>query len=496
MPAKSVVISKHVGAGKQRGALLLIMLVVLVMGIAAALVYSLTSSSVKTARQEKTANALAQAKEALIGFAVTYAENHTASVDGYLPCPDTDGNNGLQPEGVGEYGTSSCNSNPATNQDVSVIGRLPWKTLDLSAFRDGDGECLWYAVSGTYKNNPPTGLMNWDTNGQFQVYAADGTLLASQVVAVIFAPGPALSGQDRSGTTAPICGGNYTVTNYLENDTVHNINNTDLPAGNFIKAHEHRDANGNITLTVNDQLVYITRQDIWNAIVKRADFQQTNSNNPLYLLTRKVAECYAYFGQHNTAGTGGNWWNHNWSLPMPTLMAFATGADYATLANYTDVNSFTYGYFGRAPYYVNDSISSSGNTLGSSILTTTNCSAWTNSLTPWYNNWKDHLFYAVSREFRPSGNLSQSCGSYDCISVNGADYAGVVLFANSRTGSQVRDSATTSANRGDPLNYLESNNAANYQDTNGNNEYKTHTTPGVNDVLYCIREDLSVLQCP
>src|SRR5665811_252116 len=214
MPTKRITIFKH-GRGGQRGAALLIMLVILVVGIAAVLVNSLTSSTVKIARQEKTAAALAQAKDALIGYAITYGDTHSGKVPGYLPCPDTDGNNGLQSEGVGEYSTSTCNSNPSSNQDVSVIGRLPWITLDVSTLRDGDGECLWYAVSGTYKNNPPTGLMNWDTEGQFQAYAPDGTLLSSQVVAVIFAPGAPLSGQNRSPDgTAPICGGNYTASSY------------------------------------------------------------------------------------------------------------------------------------------------------------------------------------------------------------------------------------------------------------------------------------------
>ena len=34
------------------------------------------------------------------------------------------------------------------------MGRLPWKTLGLDALKAGPGECLWYAVSGTYKNSP------------------------------------------------------------------------------------------------------------------------------------------------------------------------------------------------------------------------------------------------------------------------------------------------------------------------------------------------------
>ncbi|MDO8412239.1 MAG: hypothetical protein Q7S51_00470, partial [Gallionellaceae bacterium] len=71
---------------------------------------------------------------------------------------------------------------------------------------------------------------------------------------------------------APVCGGNYIKTNYLDNDTIHNINNTDIAIGKFILPHEHRDANGNVILTSNDQITFITQQDIWNAIKKRNDF--------------------------------------------------------------------------------------------------------------------------------------------------------------------------------------------------------------------------------
>jgi len=257
MSAKRTAIFNQ-GRGKQHGAVLTIMLVIMIVGIAAILVNSLSSATLKNARQKNTAAALAQAKDALIGFAITYGDTHTASfqVNGYLPCPDNAGGNA---EGSAEL---SCG-----NQDVSVIGRLPWATLDLSTLRDGDGECLWYAVSGTYKDNPKTGLMNWDTNGQFQAYAPDGTLLSDQVVAVIFAPGAPLSGQNQNRSpngTAPICGGNYTVTNYLDNDTVHGINNRDVVSGNFIQ--------GTSGGTINDQMLFITKQDIWNAIKKRNDF--------------------------------------------------------------------------------------------------------------------------------------------------------------------------------------------------------------------------------
>ncbi len=178
---------------------------------------------------------------------------------GYLPCPDYGGGN---PEGSAE---PICGS-----QDVSVIGRLPWVTLDVSTLRDGDGECLWYAVSGTYKNNPKTGLMNWDTNGQFQVYSPDGTQLCqsggcgyfrSRRDSVRTEP---LAGRHRADLRRELYG--EQLSGQRHRDT--SINNADVATGKFIQ--------GTSGGSVNDQMVFITRQDIWNAIQKRTDFQPTN----------------------------------------------------------------------------------------------------------------------------------------------------------------------------------------------------------------------------
>jgi hypothetical protein len=471
MPSKSITIFKH-GRCRQHGAALLIMLVILVVGITAVLLNSLTSSSLMTARQKNTAAALAQAKSALIGYAITYADTHSNTVPGYLPCPDQTG-------GANEGSAAgSCGS-----QDISQMGRLPWKTLDLSTLRDGDGECLWYAVSGTYKNNPKTGLMNWDTNGQLQVYSSDGTQLASQVVAVIFAPGAALLGQDRSGTTAPVCGGNYTVTNYLDNDTVHSINNTDIATGKFIQ--------GTSGGSVNDQMVFITRQDIWNTVQKRTDFQPTNPNNPLILLTQQVALCLANYGNNNS---GGGWWGSNNSLPWPAPLWLGTNAltDYYPNANYKDSAYF---FAGRVPYIVTASNTTTGNTL-SNLMTTANCPAGWASVDPWWNNWKDHLFYALSQEFQPTSNGGQSCGNWhaQCLSINNAGhYAAVVMFAGPRLSALNQ----TRANKSVITDYLETPNGTNFTGASGNENYTTGVASSTfNDVLYCIKEDLSVIQCP
>lgn len=252
----------HFPMWHQRGGALLVMLVIWVIGITTVFVTSVNSQAILHKRKQLTALALARAKEALIGYAVSYADTHPLEpVPGYLPCPDVSGRNG-------EGSSSTCGKAGANS-----IGRLPWKTLDLPTLFDGQHDCLWYAVSGNYKNNPKYGgSMNWDTPAQLHVFDSHGNeLQAGEVVAVVISPGLPLPGNsDRGGTGAlPTCGGNYTASAYLDIDTIHAINHSDAAAGKFILPHEHRDARGNITLQTNDQFVFITRQDIWSAIEKR-----------------------------------------------------------------------------------------------------------------------------------------------------------------------------------------------------------------------------------
>ncbi len=474
----------HLCLHGQRGAVLMIMLVIVVLGAATYLVSSLSTTALKNARQEKTAAALAQAKDALIGYAISYGDTHAGEVHGYLPCPDVDAGNG-----------EGSSNPPCGSKNISSIGRLPWRTLGLSTLRDGDGECLWYAVSGTYKNNPKTDLMNWDTNGKLQAFSSDGALITSsdnQAVAVIFAPGATQSGQNRSGTSAPVCGGNYTVTNYLDNDTAHSINNSDIATGKFIQPHEHRDINGNVILSINDKMLFITRQDIWNAVQKRTDFQSN-----LQLLTRRVAECLADYGRHNSNPNNPD----NKSLPWPASLALS---DYGVNDNYDDVNNL---YSGRIPYIAGDSNSTTHNTMTGNILMDNNglvCPYYSaipstelQRLYPWWDNWKDHLFYVLSKEYRPQSSDTIACGN--CVKINGSgSYAAVVMFSGSGLPGLARASTTTNnSERGVLSNYLEGRNFTNHPNSGGNGNYQTqNSSSAFNDTLYCINENLSVIPCP
>lgn len=454
----------------------MVMLVIVVMGATAILAASLSTSTLKNAHRKKAAVTLAQAKEALIGYAITYGDTHIGQVHGYLPCPDIDGKD-LSSNPAEGSAKLSCGS-----KNISSIGRLPWKTLELPTLRDGNGECLWYAVSGTYKNNPKTDLMNWDNNGLFEILDASGATIAQNVVAVVFAPGIPLAGQSRAPDgTAPACGGNYTAGNYLDSDVA--INNAAVSgAPNAISQFRL-----GTSAQLNDQMIFITKDDIFNAIMRRADFADP-ARNPLRLMTQKTAECIANYGRRNNAGIADK------RLPWSGRLR-SPADDYRTDVNYDDGDDLL---SGRLPYRVNSSDSDTNNLISDSSpyqlkSDGSNCPsvpAWA-AYYPWWTNWKDHLFYALADNFKPSSG-STACGT--CLTVNGTGaYAAVVAFAGKKLAGQTRAS---DADRLNFANYLEGRNFTNHPNTSGNSNYQSGAETGsFNDVLYCIRPDLTVTPC-
>lgn len=252
---------------KQAGAMLIMLAIFIVLASLTLLVTQLNGRAQKAQQNQNTAAALAEAKAALIGYAMTYDDTHPGEVYGYLPCPDTDATN----DPSGEGAQSVCG-----NQNVSILGRLPWKTLKLSPLRDGAGECLWYAVSGNFKNNPKVNNLSPNFNGQFNVLAANGANIAgpaanSRAVAVIFAPGAILPGQDRSSDPNAVrCGGNYGAGNYLDADIFTNQNNALVPSVNSAYvAAEHSQRTANTNDQFNDQLLLIRRSEIFAAYCKK-----------------------------------------------------------------------------------------------------------------------------------------------------------------------------------------------------------------------------------
>ena len=215
---------------------------------------------VRTANERATADALAAAKMALIGYAVRRGGVAGNDRPGELPCPDTDGD-GLE--------------NAPCRLASSLFGRLPWKTLGIPDPKDGAGETPWYALSGNFRDwdSYPTGtsstarMINSDRRGNLTVRGPDGsTVLTNEAVAVIFAPGGPVGAQNRSLTGTVSCAlfnlslnARLCPTNYLESAS----GIVDLASlnGPFNVAAP--------TTGANDRLAYLTTTELIPALEMR-----------------------------------------------------------------------------------------------------------------------------------------------------------------------------------------------------------------------------------
>ncbi|MDD2872554.1 MAG: hypothetical protein RBT39_16950 [Azoarcus sp.] len=243
----------------EHGSILIAVLLILVIGSAGAALSSGTlSAQVRMRAQASSMRALAQARDALLGYAISYAERHPGQGYGFLPCPDA--------TNTGSARIGACNV-----RDHGAIGRFPYRTLGLSDLRDGWGECLWYAVAGSVKNNPKPLTLNWDSPGQFDVIDNAGRPLATQggrpqrAVAVLLAPGQARAVQTRRPASGRPCpGGNDAAAElpaYL-----------DLPyPADFASTHAIVQGNPSDS-TNNDLVTWITTDDIFDSLRRRHDF--------------------------------------------------------------------------------------------------------------------------------------------------------------------------------------------------------------------------------
>ena len=208
-------------------------LVIIALAVGSLAVTFLSTFGTKARSDRVTEAALAKAKEALIAYAAADLNR-----PGELPCPDVD-NDGQLGMGVDFGGGGAC---------TAYIGRLPWAILQLGSgdLRDGSGERLWYAVSKNYRAGGTVPL-NSDTPGQLSV---TGITPASNVVAIVFAPGDALSAEDRTNKNSRV--------DYLEG--VNAVSNADSTTTFTTEA---------ASATFNDRLITIRPDEIFRLVEKR-----------------------------------------------------------------------------------------------------------------------------------------------------------------------------------------------------------------------------------
>src|SRR5439155_11373903 len=241
-----------------------------------------TSAGNSKEREDRSMSALRQAKAALIAYAASEQwqlyRGEVTTQPGALPCPDI-----LHDGTESEEGDSDC----VTPLTSSLIGRLPYKTLGINDLRDASGEQLWYALSANFRKASGTTVINSDTqpcdtpacNPSEIHLTVTGTAPASNVVAVLFAPGEAILGQTRSSN--PTDPAHNNPANYLENfslnvDGIHFTFTTAQPSDTF-----------------NDRVLVITQAELIAAVAPVVAARIERDVMPL-LVTEYFSKCGVY----------------------------------------------------------------------------------------------------------------------------------------------------------------------------------------------------------
>lgn len=273
---------------RQRGSVLLIMLAIVMAALMTILVSALPALNRTTNNTNANAQALAQAKAGLIAFAISAGSQKpctptTCERPGDLPCPDSTPDS--PPEANGNQ-AASCGNGAGTTGQTARLGRLPWKTLNLPDLRDASGQRLWYAVSSNYKTNTRLPILNSDTGlGTITIRNAAGVVafdgsnpgnIPSGVVAVIIAPGDPITRQDGHKQNRSVnAAQEYLDIVTLNGITEDNANFSDFSATDGFIQGPVQDTQGKVVS--NDQIVFITYEEIMSAIEKRVagDVMQT-----------------------------------------------------------------------------------------------------------------------------------------------------------------------------------------------------------------------------
>ena len=220
----------------QCGSVLWIFLITLVLGSSYFLVTQMNQLQSGCSRSVSDVAVLRQAIDGLIGYAIAQARD--GDRPGSLPCPDTDGDGNAEP---------SC-------ANANLVGRLPWRSLNLPELRDNSGALLWYALSSNFRNTPSS-VINSDTAGQLSIIdAVTGDVNDSNVIAVVFAPGAPVEGQTRRNTNL--------LSDYLEGASGSTVfsrsqQSTAFTAGQCFNASP---------IACNDQLLTLGQADLFDAI--------------------------------------------------------------------------------------------------------------------------------------------------------------------------------------------------------------------------------------
>jgi len=440
---------------RQSGAALLAFALLLVVSFSAVLLAMVSKQRSIGEHAIANATVFQKASDALLGYALSYPEisGNPNIVPGRLPCPDFDGDGDAD---------SPCNGASQTS-----IGWLPWRTLGIPPLRDHSGTCLWYVVSGQFKQDAglsPSSesdgmIIVEDTGGNRLIGAVDN----SRAMALLMAPGRILGSQNRTAPVASLteCGatGNAPINNpgnYF--DTLGNYNNASgtksgvtagVPGSDPLPANvasiflSTQVASSETSIDFNDQLGWIQPSD-YAEVYRRMDRWVAN----------RVRRCVLAYGAANSG-------RYPWAAMLD---------DTAPIDFFDDNNQ----RFGRIPAVLSDTVSAnpgmSANWPTDPLDSTATCFNW-----GWWSEWRNQVFYSVHDNNAPvtaggAGNLTANTNTAEFV---------VLIGGRSQTG-QLR---MTDAEMGTSGSYLEGANTPVLSEAGGDESFVSADVLPFNDVL-------------
>ena len=233
---------------RQRGAALIILMLAIVLSLVTLVTFRSERKGPEQEAQRKTALALAQAKEALLGR--TASDEGAEPTPGRLLCPDT-ANTGNSSNGIVAGNCTAPVGIPPNS------GRLPWKTLRLNDLGDGVGEKLWYVVAKEFINNANDPIkLNTRKIDSNNLITITGNQSMNQIVAIIIAPGAPLQGQARDTDANKNTLANY-AEGYINGDTF-NVSTA--------------------SATFNDRILTISAREVFSVVTQRIARELANTS--------------------------------------------------------------------------------------------------------------------------------------------------------------------------------------------------------------------------
>jgi hypothetical protein len=243
-------------ARRQRGAALLALLAVIMLGGAWWLLSAIQPANRVTLERQHNAKILREAKQAVLGWVAQNAMDRTDFNPGKLPCPEALGSFTVPPS-TGEGTMQGFCAGAGT-----AVGRLPWKSLGIEKPFDADGEVLWYVVGPGWKvPNSPEAPLGINSNSP-NTLLVNGSASA-QAVAAIIAPGKRLLTTPLPSQTAQGCAAQSQVRNtFPPANSLHYLECQNVAGASLRTGVVDNGTNQ----AFNDQVVLITAADVLDAI--------------------------------------------------------------------------------------------------------------------------------------------------------------------------------------------------------------------------------------